>query len=791
MKGCKIGTRRFAMLENRHLTSILAWFVFLCIPPACGGGGEVVDGSADDVIIPDMEVPDGPEVVEEGPLVLVSIRAVAITATSAIISWYTFGPATSQVDYGTDDAYGTTTPLDAEEVTAHLVPLTGLSPDTEYHYRVRSSNDKGETAVSTDHVFRTLPETCVTGAAFYVDAEAVPEGDGTSWDTAWQSPEDIDWSVTGPGACITFRDGTYGDSLRVAGSGAAGSPIVIRPAGPVTLTSNVVVDEGQHDIVIRGFELTCLDPEPEARCPDIAMNGDNVLFLENYLHNANGLRLSGAGNAARDNLLLFPRGIAITVAGTDSAAENNDVSHTICGFWGDADTSRFFGERNAIRSNFFHDVLDEESPGCHPHCDCFQTYAVNPGESAHDITIENNYCFNICGQMFMGEGILDQDTHSDLLFRGNVFEKVGAVAINAGGIRNMTLDHNTFVDSFYGAIGINDVPGSIITSNLFYRNPYAYGCGECAVDYNWIYPYDCHNEFTEPNGTYGADPLLLDVDRHDFTPTPGSPACAAGQGGSHVGALPCGPVTECFDPDGDGFGKPTSSFCDHPEEDCDNRNPDAFPGNPEVCTDDADNDCNGLRNEDCPDAAPLLELHFDGGIEDSSAGAFPTEWEGGTGGFGEGHAGQALSVGGGDSPYVVVPDDPRLGGMGLLTISVWAKKNGGAGGTIFLKHVCYILGVGADTIDSYVQTDSESIDLDVYGTSAVDDTEWHHYVITYDSRTGQASLYVDDVLLSTGTGSGNVRWNPCDLRDIYVGKDPWGDAFEGLIDELVIYDTVF
>jgi hypothetical protein len=675
-------------------------------------------------------------------------------------------------------------------VTSHRVPLSGLQPDTEYHYRVRSSNAEGESAESSDHLFRTLAEDCATGSAFYVDA-ASAGGDGTSWASAWTSPEDIDWTAVGPGACITFREGSYADSLRVQGSGAPDSPIVIRPAGPVSLTSSVVVEEGQHDIVIRGFEITSLDPDPEARGPDISLGGDSTLFLENYLHHTNGVGLHGSGNTARNNLIYFAHGISMTVSGTDSAAEDNDASHAICGFWGDADTSRFFGERNAIRGNFFHDVISEESPGCSPHCDCFQTYSVNEGEIAHDITIENNFCYNICGQMFMGEGILEEDTHSDLMFRGNVFEKVGAIAINAGGIRNMTFDHNTFVDSGLGAIGIGDAPGAVITSNLFYRNPYAYGCDGCAADFNWIYPWDCHHDFTEPGGTYGLDPLLFDVDRHDFAPVPGSAACTAGQSGSHVGALPCAAVTGCHDPDADGYGLPSSEFCDHPEEDCDNHNPDAFPGNPEVCTDAWDNDCNGFRNEDCADAAPLLELHFDGGLEDTSPSGFVPEWGEDAGSFGEGQAGQALSVGGGDSPYVVVQDDPRLGGMGLLTISVWARKNNTTGGTIFLKHVCYILGIRSDTIDAYVQTENESIDLDVYGTEVINDTLWHHYEITYDSRTGRAALLVDGTELSSGTGSGTVRWNPCDLRDIYVGKDPWGDSFDGLIDELVIYDTVW
>jgi len=778
------------MKKQKFVTLLISTFFLF----SCGGGSEggdtAQDAEREEISIPDMETPDGPEVIETGDLPLVSIRAVAITSTSAIISWYTFVPADSQVEFGTDSSYGQSTPVDSNETMDHRVALTGLSPNTEYHYRVKSKTSSGSSGVSSDFTFTTLHSECPTGNGFYVDSNS-SGGDGKSWATAWNSPEQIGWSEIQPGDCITFAEGTYDDDLRVMASGDEGNPVIIKAANPAVLRGNIRVDEQYHHIEIRGFEITNADSDPEARRPDTSIGGSEILFTENYIHNRNGIGVGGSKNIVRNNLFWYAHGVSISVSGSENVIDNNDVSHAICGFWGDADTSRFFGNRNTIRNNFFHDVISEESGDCHPHCDCFQTYSVNPGEEAHDILIENNYCYNICGQMFMGEGVPEQNSHSNLTFRGNVFEKVGAIAINAGGISNMVFDHNTFVDSGIGAIGIDNDPGSIITNNLFYNNPFAYSCEQCTSDYNWIYPYDCHTDFNESNGTYGLDPLLIDPQKHNFTPAPGSPACTAGQGGSHVGAIPCEQQTQCFDPDADGYGKPASSLCEHSEEDCDNHNPDAYPGNNEICTDTVDNDCDSFKNEDCPNASPLLQIHFDGTIEDSSQYGFSPQWEGGTGDFSAGHEGQALSLSGGDSPYVVIKDDPKLGGMGLITISVWAKKNSDTGGTIFLKHICYTLGVGSNSIDAYIQTDTGAIDLDVYNTEVVNDTNWHHYVMTYDSRTGNANLYVDDALVSSGTGSGKVRWDPCDLRDIYIGKNPWGDAFNGLIDEFVIYDTVF
>ncbi|MBI5500069.1 MAG: hypothetical protein HY907_07480 [Deltaproteobacteria bacterium] len=39
-------------------------------------------------------------------------------------------------------------------------------------------------------------------------------------------------------------------------------------------------------------------------------------------------------------------------------------------------------------------------------------------------------------------------------------------------------------------------------------------------------------------------------------------------------------------------------------------------------------------------------------------------------------------------------------------------------------------------------------------------------------------------------GSGFIRDEPCDPRDLAVGDDPWGDTFDGTIDELRISDWV-
>ncbi len=80
----------------------------------------------------------------------------------------------------------------------------------------------------------------------------------------------------------------------------------------------------------------------------------------------------------------------------------------------------------------------------------------------------------------------------------------------------------------------------------------------------------------------------------------GSPDLAVGNtfAGSISILLNACPFTErCADRDGDGYGHPGSEICpDGPIDDCDDEDPDSFPGTPERC-DGADNDCDGVVPE--------------------------------------------------------------------------------------------------------------------------------------------------------------------------------------------------
>jgi hypothetical protein len=79
-----------------------------------------------------------------------------ITETSAAITWTTDEPATSQIEYGKNTGYGSTSPLDEDLVTSHNVTLSDLEPNTVYHSRVKSGDSSNNLATSADYTFTTL-----------------------------------------------------------------------------------------------------------------------------------------------------------------------------------------------------------------------------------------------------------------------------------------------------------------------------------------------------------------------------------------------------------------------------------------------------------------------------------------------------------------------------------------------------------------------------------------------------------------------------------------------------------
>ncbi|HWQ92437.1 MAG TPA: family 10 glycosylhydrolase [Clostridia bacterium] len=94
--------------------------------------------------------------VDNTPPAITSVVASGITDSSATIAWVTDENANSAVDYGPTAAYGSLA-TNAAMVQNHSLVLTGLTPNTTYHYRVRSRNAAGLQAASGNATFISNP----------------------------------------------------------------------------------------------------------------------------------------------------------------------------------------------------------------------------------------------------------------------------------------------------------------------------------------------------------------------------------------------------------------------------------------------------------------------------------------------------------------------------------------------------------------------------------------------------------------------------------------------------------
>lgn len=86
-------------------------------------------------------------------------------ATSELVYWVTDVASSSQVLYGLTTAYGSTTTLDSTGRTAHLQNVTGLAPNTLYHFKVQSTTASSSMGSSPDGTFTTarLPVAATSG----------------------------------------------------------------------------------------------------------------------------------------------------------------------------------------------------------------------------------------------------------------------------------------------------------------------------------------------------------------------------------------------------------------------------------------------------------------------------------------------------------------------------------------------------------------------------------------------------------------------------------------------------
>lgn len=133
-------------------------------------------------------------VIELGPAPTISAGPSAGTPTSTTvsISWTVSRVATGQIEYGPTASYGTNSALEGSYVySTHVQVLTGLSPNTTYHYRVHSTTEDGQGVYSTDATFTTAS----SGLVFPTNRAQLTKGSSAT-----------PWSVPAQNGSVTVTD---------------------------------------------------------------------------------------------------------------------------------------------------------------------------------------------------------------------------------------------------------------------------------------------------------------------------------------------------------------------------------------------------------------------------------------------------------------------------------------------------------------------------------------------------------------------------------------------------------
>jgi hypothetical protein len=150
--------------------------------------------------------------------VLSNVGVSTVSDTSVMISFATDQSSDSVIEFGLTASYGSAV-TNSTSIYYHTIAVSGLSPNTTYHYRAKASNAASQTGVSGDFVFTTL-------------AAAVPD----------IIVDDAGVIYAGSWAVGTATSGLFGSEYRFASTAAGGiATATFRPS---------INTSGNYDIYI-------------------------------------------------------------------------------------------------------------------------------------------------------------------------------------------------------------------------------------------------------------------------------------------------------------------------------------------------------------------------------------------------------------------------------------------------------------------------------------------------------------------------------------------------------------
>ena len=174
-----------------------------------------------------------------------NVQVGSISTSSAVVSWNTNNAANSRVDYGTTTTYDNSA-IDAANVTSHSLTMTGLTPNTLYHYQVSSTDTYGQTATSPDGTFTTTP--AGGSASRFLLATTASPNSGIPFSFAVTAQDDAGNTATGYTGTVHFTstDTSTGvqlpaDTTLTSGQGTFQATLVTAGSQTITATDTTSV----------------------------------------------------------------------------------------------------------------------------------------------------------------------------------------------------------------------------------------------------------------------------------------------------------------------------------------------------------------------------------------------------------------------------------------------------------------------------------------------------------------------------------------------------------------------
>lgn len=154
-----------------------------------------------------------------------------------------------------------------------------------------------------------------------------------------------------------------------------------------------------------------------------------------------------------------------------------------------------------------------------------------------------------------------------------------------------------------------------------------------------------------------------------------------------------------------------------------------------------------------------------------------------------GHIDGALDFDG-NNDVVVVPHDDALSLTGDCTFAAWVKSNGFAG-------LDCIVGKGdsGTTWNYFFGTTGNQVIFEFYDGGWVDINGgpnlstgvWYHLAATFEPDNDLVRLFVDGVEVHSETTTRNTIAN---TEDVIIGSDPWGEDWNGMLDDVRVYARI-